>query len=275
MKCPYCTAPITLTDIAAKESLIYHASCLQMIADDPETQKVFDPRTGKEIKARTTKLNSEQKTNVAFLAQQFTILNDGVQLNSSALWEMWPRNGMQAKVAGPVPDKDEIQFYITTPEFMGAMERRGISPNVETLTPEQMALLQLLTDTGRGTLESKLNRAKVKQSVFRNWMRQPKFREAYSKLSGSVLKDAIPAARVALADKAANGDINAIKYMNELTGEYRPHQQEQNMNGQEMVRVVLAAIQSHVKDPEVLMAIQRDIRFQAEAINSTAMIGAR
>ena len=250
MKCPYCQGPITLENIAAKESLIYHKTCLERGQSDPETVKVFDFATGKEIKTRVPNLTQPQKQNICFLAEQYQILNDGTLINSTALWEMWPTQGLQAKIAGEVPSKDEIAFFLTTPEFMGMMEKRGISPNVETLTPEQMALLQILTDTNKGSMASKLNKAKVKQATFRAWLRQPKFREAYNKIAGDVLRDSIPAAKVALADKAANGDLGAIKYMNELTGEYRPQQAEQTASGQEMVRVVLDAIQENVRDPD-------------------------
>ena len=237
----------------------------------PVGNPVFDPISGKEIKPNgaAVTLGPKQKVSVYILASSLHLQD--LAITSDAVHKMWPTQGLQAKLSGPKPSLNQIHNMMGTEEYILEMEKRGVSANPETLSAEQVAFLQVLTTAGKGGLSAKLQRAGIKESVWRSWLRQKQCSEAYSKLASHALKDAIPAAKVALAGNAANGDLASIKYLNELTGEYRPGQESQ-VDAGKMIQVVLHAVMNNISDPGILAAIQKDIQFQANSLNAATAL---
>lgn len=270
-RCKRCRKEFKLSDDVDKTGQ-YHVACAPV--NLPVGDPVINPLTGKSVSVvkPVVRLDNKQKISIFSIAVGLNLQN--LAMTSQSVYNGWPTKGIQAKLAGDRPSLNQIHLFMDTDEYIEGMEKRGVSANKETLSAEQLAFLQVLTSTKGGSLSAKLQKSGIKDSVWRAWLRQKAFAEAYRNLAGDTLRDAIPAAKVALAANASNGDLASIKYLNELTGEYRPGSDTSSADAQKMVQVVLNAIMNNVSDTDVLRSIQRDIQFQTDALNSTISIGA-
>lgn len=275
-ECPECLQPLKAwEDQEEFKGRAYHAKCKPLeFADIGKAKgqiKNLDPTSGsKVVSTKTSSMTEKQRITIEFVSANLHLMGKSITVES--ILGMWPTRGIQAAQAGAKADHNQVTEYITSDEYAEAMERRGISANPQVLSHEQMAFLELLTSMNGKTFNAKLKAAQINQSIFRRWLKQKAFAEAYAELSKGALEEAIPASRVALANSAANGDLAAIKYLHELTGEYRPGQQQQ-VDAQKMVQTVLQAIMNNVRDPEILEAIKRDIEFGAQAFKMEAING--
>jgi hypothetical protein len=143
--------------------------------------------------------------------------------------------------------------------IIGALKSRGIpTTNANGLNPEQVtAINTVVNPMDTRSRRKKLQDLGVSAQQWAGWMKQPKFKEYYADLSRKLLEEAIPEAHMALVDNVLRGDLGSIKYLNEMTGEYRGT--EQQINPAELVQKVIEVIQVHVKDPETLLAISQDL----------------
>lgn len=151
-----------------------------------------------------------------------------------------------------------------TPAFRAACRARGVELD-ETLglDARQDLLLLILRDTADGlTLAQKLKRAGVSNAEYQAWLKHPVFAAQYAALMKQ-LQDATDDAMVQLHSKANSGDVNAIKYLFEVTGRYNPNDR-QAINAMAILQAVLESLSRHVKDPEVLSAVAGDLRVLAE-----------
>lgn len=137
-----------------------------------------------------------------------------------------------------------------------ALENRGIDPAKTNafLSPEQVAAVQLVLGSvgDRRSLGTKLRTLGLTEAKWRGWLKQKKFKTYLQQQSELHFQDFLPEARIALTQAVAKGDVNAIKFYYEVTGEYRRDDSLPDVRVM-MIRV-LEAVQKHVS-PEQLAAI--------------------
>lgn len=126
------------------------------------------------------------------------------------------------------------------------------------LTPQQVMTLQILTDPTRNEpMRKRLAIAGINYNIFRNWMRNPKFSEAYKAIGESMVTDNIATVHTALVQKAERGDSNAMKLFYEVSGRHDPmRQQTQDLT--KLVGVLLEIITRHITDVGILHKINND-----------------
>lgn len=129
---------------------------------------------------------------------------------------------------------------------------------VAELTPQQVMAIQILTDPTRPEKFSKrLGIAGINYNVFRNWMRNPKFAEAYKAIGESMITDNINTVHNALVQKAEQGDATAMKLFYEVSGRHDPmRQQTQDLTS--LVGLLLEVITRHITDVGILTKINND-----------------
>lgn len=155
--------------------------------------------------------------------------------------------------------KAKISSIVLTDEFKSAMEQRGISwrpDDYSGISTEQMYCIQILTDPTHKakTLQAKLKLAGIPYVKYRNWLKQPTFERYLNNLTEGLLSDHVGDLHTVLMQKALNGDLNAIKYVHELSGRHDPNQQ-QVKDLRVIVDNLIEIIAQEVKDQETLIRI--------------------
>lgn len=176
---------------------------------------------------------------------------------------------------GVVPTKQKVvdakicsaQFYDTcykNREFREALNVRGISLSSITgsnnsLSPEQLAVANVLLDRfDNRSRKKKLQDMGVNTQTLNGWMRDPAFRDYYTRRAEGIFGDVVPEARLALMDNVEKGDFNSIKLALEMTGTYSTKTVGE-LNVDFLMMKVIEAIQKHVTNPETLTAIAEEL----------------
>ena len=180
-------------------------------------------------------------------------------------YELWPSVPQVLKV---FPSFDAAGSFAKV-RFQNALRNRGIPrPPVETkferqlnahgfsvenLTPHQVAAVVTLTDF----MDMRSNAVKLRELgittiQWNAWMRDAKFKTLFNKLSRKNFSNAQHVGRMGLVRSMDKGDVAAIKYFDEITGESPEHK-----NLQVLLSRLVEAIQLHVKDPTILHAIEQ------------------
>jgi hypothetical protein len=174
---------------------------------------------------------------------------------------------------GAVPTKDSTllagvatsQLYdksLKSASFRHAMLNRGITlrgldgnAGGGILTEEQLVAANTMLDlTDNRSRKKKLMDLSVSSAKWEGWLRDPVFQSYIRTRAENILGDNIHESHLALVDRVKTGDINAIKYFNEITGRYVPNASDKaDVNA--VLMMVLEVIQRHVRDPASLSAI--------------------
>ena len=214
-------------------------------------------------------LTELQKLNIQVLSYHQAI--KGQVYDAESIYKLWPTAGTPEliKRAGPRPSITAINQYQTSVAFRDGMAERGIEVNAELseLNTEQIAAISLLTNfTDRRTPRSKLKALNIPYAKYAGWMKQKAFNDAIRAIAGKGLEESIPLAEVALTQKAAEGDLNAIKFLMEVTGRHNPAQQ-QAVDAQQLVSIMVDAAQEVLgRDPEMLRAYIDTVKLRAQAV---------
>lgn len=188
------------------------------------------------------------------------------------------RNGVSAfdtayRLKGSLPTLDEVHkvwpkitkktyaTLMTSPEFVKAMEYRGVKLDVDSgLSMEQQYALLKLTDlSDRRALGTKLKELGIPHSRYQNWLKEPLFAELLNKATKEAYRDYLPMVRQALVGKAMDGDMKAVELVLNITGEWNP-QDQQLEDARTVVMAIVEAVVKHVRDPETRAQIFADIR---------------
>lgn len=194
------------------------------------------------------------------------------EINAETILLMWPTDTAELRRSGPKPQKTQVENYLRTTAFIQDMATRGVRLDemAQQLTSAQMALVQMVRNPEGRKLSVILKRAKVTQSQFDGWMKQPLFRKYITKTIGDSTNQALLLSEVPLSQKALDGDLNAIKFLMEWQNKYNPHKDNNAADAMEFVRVVLGAVQRVVgKAPngaEMLAEIQKSIELEQTAM---------
>lgn len=149
--------------------------------------------------------------------------------------------------------------FLSSDETEQILKSRGIpTSNARGLNPEQVtAINTVVNPMDTRSRRKKLQEMDISAAKWAGWMKQPKFKEYYAEQSKILLAEAIPEARLALVDNVLRGDLGSIKYLNEMTGEYRGDQQAIDLPA--LTQRIIEILQIHIKDPELLLAISQDL----------------
>lgn len=149
--------------------------------------------------------------------------------------------------------------------FRAAMDSRGISvrslddADNGVLTEEQLAAANTMLDLrDNRSQKKKLADLGIPTQKWEAWLRDAAFQAYLRQRAENLLGDNIHESHLALVDRVRSGDINAIKYYNEITGRYTPRS-DSSIDVNIVLLRVLETIQKHVKDPLVLEAIGDDL----------------
>ena len=151
---------------------------------------------------------------------------------------------------------------VGSPEFRTALLARGINLSSlqpiegesqfmggKALTERQLTVANVMLDLhDQKSQKKKLQELGVSSGEYTSWLRDPSFQNYLRIRAEHVLGDNQHEANFSLVDRVRTGDVNAIKYFNELTGYYRPNQTSQ-VDVKLILVKVMEAIQRHVSNP--------------------------
>lgn len=208
------------------------------------------------------------------------VFSDGDQEFFNYIERFWHLNQSlpsQAKVIehfGPV-GKTYYRRLMTADIYYEELQDRNIpkknldlirdgNGDLSKLTEEQLILIQILLDNAdTRSRTKKLAEAGISTKKFQGWMSDPAFTDVLNAKAKLLYGPASTfEARQALVGKVRQGDINAIKYHDILTGEYvEPTSQAQSSQQVDIKAFtirVMEAIQKHA-DPEIAMKIAQEL----------------
>ena len=206
--------------------------------------------------AQVAPLTDQQKKNVGTIAYALHLQH--VPINADEIYSAWPVGGdIYAQTrAGKRPSRKQIARWLGSDEGKDDLINRGVPVTVDdingddSLTSEQIALLSILSDpTLSLNLDGRLRKAGVPRPVYRSWMRQKAFNAAFKKVVGEEMHLVKENVDIALAAKAASGDLKAIQYFNDLMG--RGPDSRKEVDAIAFSRTVLEAVMRHCTKEQI------------------------
>jgi hypothetical protein len=173
-----------------------------------------------------------------------------------------------------LPDVNDVMEYtgsmtrkvvgriLGSEEFTTAIQARGVPWHTGGgLTAQQMLALSVMTDpTNRKNPAAKLKAVGVSYGQYRAWLKEPLFKRKLDQITESMVQDHIADMQVALTNKAVNGDLNAIKFVYEMTGKHDPASKEV-IQLKAVITMLLEVLSRHLSaQPELLQAVAVDIQ---------------
>lgn len=153
----------------------------------------------------------------------------------------------------------ELVEALSSPLLKQSFEARGIPLYTDTdqdLTPVQVACINLILNVAdRRTLKDKLNSLGVKPSTYYGWKKQKHFADVLRDQGEKLFGNNQAEVHAALTKAALEGDTNAIKYWNQLSGRFDPSKTVEGVNVRYVMQALLEVIQTHVHDEDTLRAI--------------------
>lgn len=227
-------------------------------------------------------LDGRQKLHIKMTARGLFTL--GQSITGQAIFDLWPR-GMnlsgtvnssisdpeeRGRVfrAGARPSINEIQVFLSSDDFRNGMAELGveIDPSESGLTVEQLGLLTILSNPADGRdLKRKLSHAGISWAKYQAWREQTVFSKAHDQIVGETLKKMMPMAKQQLAAKIASGDISAIKFGMEVTGEHDPNGKKQ-LDAKAFLGILLEIIEEEVTDQATLQRIAAKVSLRGAKV---------
>lgn len=161
----------------------------------------------------------------------------------------------------------EINVMLQNLNVQKALEVRGLpyqSAGVQSngrLTPTQIASAHtILNFADDRPNDQKLSELGVLPTQWNAWLNDPNFQAYCQKLGENNLKNVRPEALTEFSKLVRKGDFQALKYYFEVTGEFgNTSASASEAQVTAVLQLVVESVQRHVKDPETLAAISRDI----------------
>lgn len=161
-------------------------------------------------------------------------------------------------------DQTAIRYYLSCKVVQEALSNRGLPWNSvgsrtgRSLTHEQLATaLTVMNFTDDRSINEKLEELGVLPQQYYAWLEDPVFKEFLDKRSNKNLVNARPEAITNLVNLISRKDFRAIQYYLEVTGEFS--NRNEVMNVKAVIQKLIETVQKHVKDPEILGAIAKDM----------------
>lgn len=118
--------------------------------------------------------------------------------------------------------------------------------NNAVLMPEQVLAIRLMTDvTDKRSPGSKLKSLGIPSWKWQTWNKDPYFKRALKKVTDDLMQESWELGRAAVAQQAADGNINHIKYLGELSGQHDPLRR-QAMDVEAILREVIELVSQYL-----------------------------
>lgn len=170
----------------------------------------------------------------------------------------------------------DIQFFLRNKLVQEALDRRGLPwktsghTNSAELTPTQVAVAIAVTNfADPRPPDQKLDDLGILPDQYRAWLNDPTFHAFVNQLADRNLDNVRPDAITEFTKLVRQGDLAAIKYYFEITGQFK---QQSVTNIQALIQKLIEAVQRHVKDPQILAAIAQEILATAPTIAENVTI---
>ncbi len=163
-----------------------------------------------------------------------------------------------ATLASEIPylATEDAAELLASVRFQVALEERGISISaMQDISPRQAAAIAIYLDTtSMATHAQKLKAAGVSESVWRGWLRQPKFAAYLATVSDEILAATVPVAKQRIAQGVDAGDIKFIDLALRLTG----NNPDADVNVHAALMAIFEILDQEV-DPAVLQRIANKV----------------
>lgn len=165
--------------------------------------------------------------------------------------------------------ESRVLKVLSSSTFKKRMDAKGIwwpdnwndttSEVARSLTPQQLAAVSVITDpTRREPLKDRLLAVGVTYAQYRNWLRNPVFKSALTKVGEELLTDSMASVHNSLTMRAMAGDTAAIKMFYEVSGRHDPNKQQLQDLGQ-IINLILEVITRRITDVGTVRNITNDI----------------
>ncbi len=160
-------------------------------------------------------------------------------------------------------DSDTVERHLKSKELIAMLARRGIDLHSNGLTPEMLAVANVMLDFGdRRSKTEKLKSLGVTTQQYNGFVKNRHFNEYVTKRAEQLLPDSMHEAHTALLKNVERGEVQSLKLFYEMTGRHIPTSQTNGLNGanvETIVNQIFDIIVRRVKDPEALRAISDDL----------------
>lgn len=173
---------------------------------------------------------------------------------------------------GVAPTRNQIEQRFNLPDeffesfnsnqlIQKSFRARGIVyPAMEDkLTDSQMHAIAVMLDVyDRRSDEKKLRDIGVTTRQWSTWMLEESFASYVKDRSERMLEGSVFEAHKGLVKGARNGNVAAAKALYEITGRFRPDQ-EQQIDIRRVLHTMIEVLQRYIKDPVILQRIAMDL----------------
>jgi hypothetical protein len=159
---------------------------------------------------------------------------------------------------------DLYKKWITSRKFRQKLADRGVPvPGVNNnvamgaLTEQQKAIADIMTDLmDTRSQKKKLEQNGITTQTYQSWLHDPAFvAYLHAKTEREFLANQHEA-HLALIDAVKSGDLNAIKYYNEMTGRFTSAKDRANtISIGSVIQQVIEVLQEETRDPELLQRV--------------------
>lgn len=222
--------------------------------------------TAKPLKPVDRKISHRERKYIAYCEEYYFVNNYG-----------FPTNEQAAVALGYSPA--EVAVFLQNIQTQKALDRRGLpwrtalTDSIQgnnKLTPIQMAVAITVSNFADDRhINEKLSELGVLPAQYYVWLNDPNFQSFVNKLADRNLEIVRPEAVASFNKLIRDGDFAAIKYYFEVTGQFSTPEIH---NIQILVQKLVESVQRHVKDPEILAAISRDILGAAPVAGSIQVL---
>lgn len=175
----------------------------------------------------------------------------------------------------------DFTTLMSVPAVRAALAERGVvferfnidneAPEwrVKALTPQQLVAANVMLDlTDPRSNRKKLSDLKVDSKTWAAWLRDPVFREYLDQRTKTMFTDTKYEAYLALMDKVSSGDVKALEFYFEMTGEYTRQRAGTNTNDFDFRSILIRIVEiitEEVHDPQVAATIADRIKGLGQA----------
>lgn len=213
-------------------------------------------------KVVSRKLSQREKTYLAYCEKFYFLNNYGFPSNEQA-------------AAALNYTISEVAVFLQNEKLQSALDRRGLPWRTaggfqSELSPTQLAVAITMSNfADERSADQKLSELGVNPQQYYTWLNDPLFQDAVQKMADRNLEIIRPEAVAEFTKLVRKGDFQAIKYYFEVTGQFTS---PDVTSVQAMIQKLVESVQRHVKDPDTLAAISKDILGAAPVAANTTLV---
>lgn len=154
---------------------------------------------------------------------------------------------------------EEVDLALLDPVLTAMLERRGINPASNNMSPEMLACANVLLDfSDKRSKREKLASLGLTTQQYNAFKKNKAFNQYCTQRAEQLLGDSMDEAHVSLLKNVERGDVQSLKLYYEMTGRHNPAA-AQSFNSEAMLTRIFEIITTRIKDPVILEAIAQDI----------------